>query len=156
MIVFLDSGVLGILSNPNESEINAKCEEWLFRLLSQGIRVITSEICKYEVKRSLVLAQRKMGCEIAGLKKLEELSDLIEFISITNEDIDIACEFWSDSIINGQQLAATNDINFDIIICAQWKNLTIENPGREVVIATKNLRHLRRFAKAKEWEKIQI
>jgi hypothetical protein len=154
MMVFLDSGVLGILSNPTESETNAKCEDWLFRLLSKGIKVITSEICKYEVKRSLILAQKRTGYKIGGVEKLAELSDLIEFIPITKNEIDIACEIWSDSVIKGIQVAAENDINFDIIICAQWKNLTTENPGQEVVIATHNLRHLRRFAKAEEWENI--
>lgn len=153
-IVFIDSGVLGILCNPNQSEINAKCEEWLYRLLSQGIRVITSEICKYEVKRSLILAQKKSKYKIGGIDKLEELSDLIEFIPITRKEIDIACEMWSNCILNGEKLASENDINFDLIICSHWQILTKENPGQEVIIATKNIRHLSRFAKVEKWENI--
>ena len=70
MIVFLDSGVLGILSNPNKSEINANCEEWLYGLLCRSVRIMSSEICRYEVKRSLVLAQKKTGCKTWWSRKI--------------------------------------------------------------------------------------
>ena len=85
---------------------------------------------------------------------MAELSNLIEFIPVNKNEIDIACKLWGDSILKGQQLVGEKDINFDIIICAQWKNLTRENPGQEVVIATENIRHLRRFANAEKWENI--
>lgn len=55
MIVFLDSGVLGILANPNKKGEANDCEEWLYSLLSKGVYVLTSELCNYEVRRSLVL-----------------------------------------------------------------------------------------------------
>ncbi len=51
MIVFIDSGVLGILANPNKNDEVIGCKEWLYRLLSQGVYVCSSEICDFEVTR---------------------------------------------------------------------------------------------------------
>jgi len=68
--------------------------------------------------------------------------------------IDIACQLWADSIIAGIQVAPQQDINFDLIICSQWQRLKTESPGREITIATHNIRHLRRFAQAELWENL--
>jgi hypothetical protein len=59
MIVFIDSGVLGILANPNKRGEISDCQEWLYRLLSQGVYVCSSEICDFEVRRSLILESQK-------------------------------------------------------------------------------------------------
>ena len=55
MIVFIDSGVLGKLCNPNPTEETIAVNNWLFSLLSKGIFVVSSYICDYEVRRSLIL-----------------------------------------------------------------------------------------------------
>ena len=44
----------------------------------------------------------------------------------------------------------------DIIICAQYKLLEKEYPGRYIVIATTNVKHLSRFTEAKEWQEIEF
>jgi len=55
MIVFLDSGVIGLLSNPNKRDQVLACENWLYGLLAKGVYVVSSDICDYEVRRNLVL-----------------------------------------------------------------------------------------------------
>ena len=51
MIVFLDSGVLGLISSPNErSEVTA-CQNWVFGLLAKGVYVVSSDICDYEIRQ---------------------------------------------------------------------------------------------------------
>jgi hypothetical protein len=55
MIVFLDSGVLGLISSPNDrSEVTA-CQNWVFELLAKGVYIVSSDICDYEIRRSLLL-----------------------------------------------------------------------------------------------------
>jgi len=49
MIVFLDSGVIGILSNPNKNNQVIACENWLYSLLAKSVYVVSSDICDYEV-----------------------------------------------------------------------------------------------------------
>ncbi len=41
--------------------------------------------------------------------------------------------------------ASEKNIDVDVIICAGWKLLTEEFPGRYIVIATTNVLHLSRF-----------
>ena len=43
MIVFLDTGILGLLANPNKKGEAAECEQWLLSLLSKGVYVLTSD-----------------------------------------------------------------------------------------------------------------
>ncbi|MBW4475832.1 MAG: hypothetical protein KME54_02900 [Tolypothrix brevis GSE-NOS-MK-07-07A] len=79
MIVFIDSGVLGILANPNKFGEANDCEQWLYRLLSQGVYVCSSELCDYEVRRSLVLASQKKP-ELNSIQNLDELREIICFL----------------------------------------------------------------------------
>lgn len=58
MIVFIDSGVIGLLSNPNDLEEAIACENWLYTMLLRGVSVYSSDLCDYEVRRSLVLASQ--------------------------------------------------------------------------------------------------
>ena len=40
MIVFIDSGVLGLLTNPKKEGKPAQCEDWLYSLLSKGFMLL--------------------------------------------------------------------------------------------------------------------
>lgn len=40
MIVFIDSGVLGLLANPNKLGEASDCEQWLYRLFSQVLNIL--------------------------------------------------------------------------------------------------------------------
>ena len=59
MIVFLDSGVLGILCSSENTLTVSHCQEWFYQLLARGIYVTSSYLCDYEVRRSLQLNQFK-------------------------------------------------------------------------------------------------
>jgi predicted nucleic-acid-binding protein len=74
MIIFLDTNILGKLSNPNQVEETLKCRQWFEKLLVRGIYFVSSELCFYEIKRSLILALKKGGTG-RGIQKLEELRD---------------------------------------------------------------------------------
>ena len=62
MIVFIDSSVLGIIANPNKIGEPNKCREWLYKLLSQGVYICSSEICDFEIRRNLILEYQKQKC----------------------------------------------------------------------------------------------
>jgi predicted nucleic acid-binding protein len=153
MIVFIDSGVLGKICNPNISPEIRAVQGWLFKLLARGVLVVSSDICDYEVRRGLILSQQK-NPHISGLEKLIESHELIEFLPITGETLDIAAQLWADTRISGQPTADDRSLDADLIICATWRLLTIAEPGRFAVIATTNVKHLSRFAIAETWENI--
>ncbi len=64
MIVLLDTGVLGMICNPNASEKILQCKRWFNHLLARSVYFVTSEICDYEVRRGLILASQTGGTAI--------------------------------------------------------------------------------------------
>lgn len=155
MIVFVDTGVLGLLANPNKKGEAADCEQWLFGLLSKGVSVLTSDICDYEVRRNLILESFRKP-NINSVTSLNELKDLITFLPINNEVMIKAASLWAEARIQGVPTADDKSLDADIIICAQYKLLEQEYPGRYIVIATTNVKHLSLFTEAKEWREIEF
>lgn len=155
MIVILDSGVLSLLASPiqdaSEKEIY-QCTEWFYSLLSKGIYVVTSEISDYEVRREFIRIQSD------GLVNLDNLRDVIDFLPLTQKVMQKAAEFWATVRQNHRPTANDKNIDADMIIAAQWNILSEEYPGQTIFIATKNIRHMKIFAKenAQEWMNIKI
>ena len=153
MIVFLDPNILGLLANPNKLPKAIKCRAWFERLSARGVYFVSSELCYYELKRSLVLAVKK-GRNPQGLNKLIFLRNLIDFLSVTESVADMAAEIWAEARIKGTPTAEEENIDVDMIVAAHWHLLTDEFPGRYIVIATTNVRHLSLFAEAEEWQNL--
>jgi hypothetical protein len=155
MIVFIDSGVLGKLCNPNRTEETISVNDWLFSLLSKGVFVVSSYICDYEVRRSLILDSLR-NPNINSIEDLDEIKKLVTFFPISNEVMIKAASLWAEARIQGIPTADNKSLDADIIICAQYKLLEQEYPGRYIVIATTNVKHLSRFTEAKEWQEIEF
>ena len=155
MIVIIDSGILGKLCNPNRTEETIAVNDWLFTLLSRGIFVVSSYICDYEVRRSLILDSLRKS-DVNSIQDLDELKNLITFLPISNEVMIEAASLWAKARIQGIPTADDKSLDADIIICAQYKLLEQEYPGRYIVIATTNVKHLSRFTEAKEWQEIEF
>jgi hypothetical protein len=56
----------------------------------------------------------------------------------------------------GKSTAQSNRLDADIVICAIYRVWKSIYPGREIVIATTNVKHLSRFANALEWSEINL
>ena len=77
-LVFLDTGVLGMISHPLGKPLNARCRQWARDLLSAGARVIVPEVCDYEERRKLL----HIG-SAASLDRLDRLKAWLEYDPIT-------------------------------------------------------------------------
>lgn len=155
MIVFLDSGVLGQIVNPNQVGGINDCLEWLYGLMAKGVDVRSSELCDYEVRRSLILETRSKPYS-NSLYNLNALQQFITFLSVASEVLLQAAEIWASARSQGIPTADNKSLDADVIICAHWQILKEEFPGRYVVIATGNVKHLSRFAEAKNWREIKF
>jgi predicted nucleic acid-binding protein len=149
MIVFIDSSILGKICNPGDSPEVLLIQQWFFKLLSRGVRVVSSDICDYEIRRSLLLDQQR-NSEASGLSKLDESRELIEFLPVTQAVLFVAAQLWADARMQGQPTASDQSLDADLIICATWRILSMAEPGRYSVIATTNVKHLGRFAAAEK------
>ena len=155
MIVLIDSGVLGKLCNPNSSAEVETAREKLYSLLAKGVYIVSSQICDYEVRRSLILNSLK-GLSSEGIDNLNKLAEFIEFLPVSNAVLQEAASLWAEARIQGVPTADDKSLDADIIICAQYKMLEQEYPGRYIVIATTNVKHLSRFVEAKQWQAIEF
>jgi len=153
MIVFLDTGVLGLASSPKNSGDVFACKQWLFHLIARGVFVVTSDICDYEVRRSLILASFRDNKE-EGIQNLTDLQEIIDFLPVTQEALRQAAYLWASSRHQGQPTADSKTLDADVIIAAQCQLLQQEYPGQTLTIATTNVNHLSRFIDAQEWQEI--
>jgi predicted nucleic acid-binding protein len=155
MIILLDSGVLGKLCNPNSSAETVAVRKWLYSLFAKGIGVVTNYLCDYEVRRSLILNSMRGG-SLEGIASLDKLTEIIQILPLNENSWQKAAQLWAEARIQGIPSADNRSLDADIIICAQYQLLTEEFPGRYVVIATTNVKHLSRFAEAKQWQEIEF
>ena len=88
MIVLLDSGPLGILSNPNSSPKTLECRYWAERLTDKGYGLIVPEIADYEVRRELLRADKQ-----EGLRRLDTLKAKFQYLPLTTKTMLKAAEF---------------------------------------------------------------
>jgi hypothetical protein len=141
MIVLLDSGPLGILTNPKGPPVTVECQLWVESLLLKGYRVLLPEIADYEVRRELLRANK-----LAGIRRLNECKlRWLEYLPITTPTILKAAQLWATSRQTGMPTADTKELDGDVIV----------EGGEGVLIATTNVGHLSRFVDACHWRDIE-
>jgi hypothetical protein len=147
MIVLLDSGPLGLVTNPRPSSEGVACATWLQGLLRADVPVRVPEIVDYEVRRELIRAGKRRG-----LQRLDSLGVEIGYIPLTTAGMRRAAELWAGVRQRGRPTAADAAIDADVILAAQaWTLLTEDD---SVVVATINVRHLALLVDARHWRDI--
>jgi predicted nucleic acid-binding protein len=146
-LILLDSGPLGIISNPSTSETVLACREWAKKQHEQGNVVVVPEIADYEVRRELLRADKRNGVE-----RLNLIKSTFAYLPITTAIMLRAADFWARARKVGRPTADSAALDADVILAAQASILIDE--GSEAIIATSNPRHLSMFVPAAEWQKL--
>lgn len=141
-VVFLDSGPLGLLSNPNPTRQAILCRQWATDLRAAGHRLIVPEITDYEVRRELL----RLGNPVS-IALLDALAQQFEYLTLDTRAMRRAAELWAAARQTGQPTAGDNTIDVDMILIAQTE--TVGQPNS--IIATANVGHLSRFFPADLW-----
>jgi predicted nucleic acid-binding protein len=144
-VVLLDAGPLGVLSNPRNTAPTMAARQWLAALSAAGRRVIVPEIADYEVRRELLRVNSRRG-----LANLDQLALQLEYLALNTAALRRAAELWAQARQQGQQTAANQSLDGDVILCAQALTLGVT----PFVIATSNVGHLARFVVAALWQNI--
>ena len=148
MIVLLDSGPLGLVTNPRATAASQECSFWLERIVHGNHLVVIPEIVDYELRREFL-----RGRMTRALTILEALSVRLAFDPITTPVMRQAAEFWAIARQRGLATADDKALDGDMILAAQA--IQIEQTwDQESVIANTNVRHLARFATAREWRDV--
>jgi hypothetical protein len=159
MIVFLDTNILGLICNKNVSfDECQQCKKWFDTLFLRGVRIVTSDLCHYEVMRGLISSSIRSNEPAPGIKSLELLKTdgFLEFLPVSTEALNLAANLWARASTSGQTTRDEKDIDIDIIISAQYQLLKDEFPGQRVIMATTNLKHLSIFCDAANWRDIKV
>jgi len=144
-IVLLDSGPLGIVTNPKAaSPLSQEGKVWLQSLPQKGYIVMLPEIADYEERRELIREGKT-----AGIRRLDQLKSQIPYRPLTTEVMLLAAQLWADARKRGKPTADSHALDGDVILAAQA--ILEINAGNEVVIATTNVGHLSQFVDAREW-----
>jgi predicted nucleic acid-binding protein len=145
-MVLLDSGPLGMLTNPVAGEANAQCRDWVERLVALGDVIAVPEVADYEVRRELLRAGKT-----AGLGRLDALSrhPAVRYLPITTAAMRLAAAFWAEARRRHRPAAADLALDADMILAAQAA--LEDREDAEVVVATTNVAHLADFVPASLW-----
>ncbi len=143
--ILLDSGPLGLATNPGGSPVATACGRWVVDMLGGGAAVIVPEIADYEVRRELIRARRA-----AGIERLDAFIEQVEFLPIRTTAMRQAAAFWAAARQQGRPTAPDPALDGDVILAAQAA--TLDRP--DVVVATTNPKHLLRYVSARLWTDI--
>lgn len=146
-IVLLDSGPLGLATNPGSAPTNAACLLWLQSLPLRGYQAGLPEIADYEVRRELLRADKSRG-----LRNLDQLKSSVIYYPITTTLMLRAAVLWASARKQGRPTAPDPALDGDVILAAQGQLLAEQ--GHSVVVATMNVDHLSRFLDARHWTEI--
>lgn len=148
MIVLLDTGPLGIVTNPKMSPEALACATWLQGLLANGVRVYIPDIADYELRRELLRADKR-----AGIERLDQLRTVLPCDTISTDTLMLAASMWAMLRLQGLPTAEDKALDGDVILMAHAALLQ-QQEGDLVTIATTNVGHISRMWTAKLWREI--
>ena len=140
----LDSGPVGMIAHPRATP---EITDWLTNLISPAVEVRIPEIVDYEVRHELLLAGKPKSIAVLDRYKI-----LLGYVSLTNDTMLLAAEFWAQVRKQGRPTADSKALDGDVILATQATLLT--RAGHNVTIATTNVKHLSLFVDAREWQTI--
>lgn len=144
MIILLDAGPLGMISNPKASARNRACFDWVLSAVGGGLTVLVPEIADYEVRRELLRANKARGID-----RLNLLKESLGYLPVNTSIMLRAAALWAQARQAGIPTADRHALDCDAILAAQ----ALELGGS---VATDNVGHLSRFVDARHWESIDV
>jgi predicted nucleic acid-binding protein len=149
-VIVFDSGVLGMVTNPNKKTPEARAAAgWAVSLMAAGHRVVVPAIADYEVRRELVRSGSTRG-ELA--LDAWNHAEPGRFLDLTNRDLRRACRLWAQARNAGTPTAEPKELDGDVLISAQALHLGL--PRSDFMVATTNVGHLSLFVPADLWTNI--
>jgi predicted nucleic acid-binding protein len=147
--LLLDSGPLGLVTQPRLSPEVVALNGWLIDCLSRGDAVLVPAIIYYELRRELLRARKASG--LARLDAFVQI-DPNRYLTLTDEALRLAAELWARARQQGRPTSPAPDVDIDVILAAQALVLDV---GAEVIVVTTNPRHLSQFVDARLWNDVR-
>jgi len=148
-VIVLDTGPLGLLTNPKKSVETIAVTRWAVNVATAGHRFVVPAIADYEVRREL----ERLGKTI-GIAQLDTFSAAQpdRYLPLSDAALRLAASLWARARNAGQPTADPRELDCDVLIAAQA--LTLGVPAADLIVATTNVGHLSRFVPADLWTNI--
>jgi len=143
MIILLDAGPLGLISNPKASGTSLECYQWIESMVLNGAQVLVPEIADYEIRRELLRANK-----VSGVARLDLIKNTLGYLPLSTSAMLKAAELWAQARQTGKPTADDKSLDCDVILSAQ----AIEAGA---IVVTDNIGHLSRFVEAKHWRDVK-
>ncbi len=114
VVILLDAGPLGLITNPRASQETRDCNLWLESLVLKEVQVKIPEIADYEVRRELLRADK-----FKGIKRLDDLQLYLDYVPLTTKTMLKAAQFWAQVRKQGIPTADNKALDGDVILAAQ-------------------------------------
>jgi hypothetical protein len=88
MVVFIDSGPLGLLTNPKLPPATVSILRWARSIRGKGHRFVVPAIADYEVRRELERAGK-----VAGIAELNTWTP--EYLALSDTALRLASKLWA-------------------------------------------------------------
>ena len=146
LVVALDAGPLGLVTNPKRSPESLACAQWLRALVAAGAGVLLPEIADCEVRREQLRGRRQQG-----LRRLDAIVELVEYLPLTTAARRQTAGFWADARQPGQPTADDRALDGEVTLAAQVATIG----STDGVVATTNVGHHSRYVQAALWRDIR-
>jgi hypothetical protein len=149
MIVALDASPLSLLTHRKGVHEAEACRAWAVSLVSAGATIVIRAIADYEVRREMIRAGKT-----SSIKRLDELRSRagVRYLPMTDQALGRAASLWAQVRNAGLPTASPAELDCDVVLVAILQ--TSDLPQDHIIIATSNVGHLTRFAKAERWHAI--
>ena len=151
MSLFLDTGILGMVTHPLANIGNNACLSWMMACIDAGSVVCVPEIADYELRREYVRTTNKKS-----LARLEQMNtNVAEYVPITTGAMREAANLWAKMRNEGTPTAQHFALDGDVILAAQAQGYSAIKSDIVIVVTT-NVAHLSRLTVAKMWTDLPI
>lgn len=131
VLIVLDSGPLGLLSNPTRFAEPGAIRAWAFRVIGEGTTMVVPEIADYEVRRELIRAGKA-----SGIRRLDALTHGLVYQPLRTSHFRRAAVLWAEARNRGAPTAHDAALDGDVLLAAQAPELMDGDP--ETVVVTTN------------------
>lgn len=148
MKIFLDTGVLSLVTHPSGKATARDCARWLQAMSDAGHEIFVPEISDYELRRELTRARK-----LRSVARLDRLHSEVHYLPISTDAMRKAAEYSAFLRNSGQPGASDDDLDADMIICGQVS--VCSSDLDDCVVVTNNARHFSALVNAMAWHEIQ-
>ncbi|MCW5776140.1 MAG: PIN domain-containing protein [Phycisphaeraceae bacterium] len=159
MRLLLDTNLLIRACHPkSHPDVRAWLQAWLERAgRLDGVELVVSAVADYEARRGYLSEIDRKDDERKALERLDELCALLGVQQVSADNFLDAAKMWARARRSGKSTASERDVDWDVLIAAQAKEMAAQPGAMPVVVVTKNAKHLKQHgAEAQDWRELPV